>query len=97
MLKGVFIWGLNLISIEAQRTAFVVLFTHGRRRHYAHPEFRVHNVVDVGRGAVTSAFPTTALPFAPSRLVGPTRTSGDVRFRAAVEGKADIERALILL
>src|SRR5215813_12694033 len=65
MLKDVFIWGtsfpgLTLSSIEAQRTEFVVLFTHGRRRHYAHPGFRVHDVVDVVRGAVTSACPTTA-------------------------------------
>src|SRR5262249_7656337 len=54
--------------IEAQRTAFVLLFTHGRHRHYAHPEFRVHDVVDVWRGAVTSACPTTARKRASARL-----------------------------
>src|SRR5215475_6311056 len=60
--------GLNLSSIETQQTAFVALFTHVRRRHYAHPEFRVHNVVDVRRGAVTSACPTTARKRASARL-----------------------------
>jgi hypothetical protein len=28
-------------------------------------------------------------------VVGPTRTSGDVRFRAAIKGIADMDRALI--
>src|ERR1700756_3784984 len=73
MLKDVFMWGtsfpgLNLITIEAQPTAFAVVFTHGQRRHYAHPEFHVHNVVDVGRGAVTSACPTTTRKRASARL-----------------------------